>query len=355
MTTLSPSNQSELAAMLRDANARGQAVIPRGGGTKSDWGNPPARADVILSTAALNQVEEHAWADLTATVQAGVTLAQLQKILSERGQRLAVDPLWPEQASIGGVLSTNDTGALRLSFGGLRDLIIGVTIALADGTLAESGGKVVKNVAGYDLPKLVTGALGTLGVITRAVFRLHPLPHHSRTLTAKFTDAGKAQEFMLKMQASKLAHTALQLRAPEMECDVLIEGTQAGIDAQTATVRGFAPADENSSDVWRARQDLFAREGAIVKLSLLPADINGAVEALEGSPAVIQATGLGFAVTNAPAALRTKTGACVVLRQHGAPIDAWGPAGDALPLMRAVKQQFDPNGTLNPGRYVGGI
>src|SRR5713101_1270815 len=142
--------------------------------TKLAWGNSPAHAGLILSTARMNEIIEHAWADLTVTVQAGCTIQRLQETLAQHGQRLALDPLWPEKATVGGVLSTNDSGALRLRFGALRDLIIGVTIALPDGTLASSGGKVVKNVAGYDLPKLVTGAFGTLGVITRAVFRLHP-------------------------------------------------------------------------------------------------------------------------------------------------------------------------------------
>ncbi len=164
-----PATEQELAKVLKLADEAGLAVIPRGGGTKVDWGNPPGRADLILSTLRLNRILEHAWADLTVTVEAGCTIGKLQGTLAKHGQRLALDALWPEHATVGGMLSTNDSGALRLRFGSLRDLIIGVTLALPDGTLASSGGKVVKNVAGYDLPKLATGALGTLGVITRAV------------------------------------------------------------------------------------------------------------------------------------------------------------------------------------------
>ncbi|MGH9591821.1 MAG: FAD-binding oxidoreductase, partial [Bryobacteraceae bacterium] len=141
---ISPGTPEELAAELASANASGLAVIPRGGGTKSEWGNPPVRADAILSTLKLNRIIEHAWADLTVTVEAGCTVAALQKTLAEHGQRLANDPLWPERATVGGILATNDSGALRLRYGALRDLIIGVTLALPDGTLAESGGKVVK-------------------------------------------------------------------------------------------------------------------------------------------------------------------------------------------------------------------
>jgi len=167
-----PDNENQLASALSLANEAGMTVVPRGGATKLDWGNPPKKVNLILSTARLNRIVEHAWADLTVTAEAGCTLQSLQHTLAQHGQRLAFDGLWPERVTIGGVLSANDSGALRLRFGALRDLIIGVTIALPDGTLASSGGKVVKNVAGYDLPKLVTGALGTLGVITRAVFRL---------------------------------------------------------------------------------------------------------------------------------------------------------------------------------------
>src|SRR5207245_1417934 len=217
------------------ANRTGLAVIPRGGGTKLDWGNPPRHADLVLSTARLGRVLEHAWGDMTATVQAGCTVAQFQRTLAEHGQRLALDPLWPDRATVGGILATNDSGALRTRYGSLRDLIIGITLALPDGTLAKSGGKVVKNVAGYDLPKLATGSLGTLGVITEAVFRLYPLPRdvRSMSLTAASTDI--LCQIVLAVQDSRLAFTGLQVRA-ESECppqlDVRCEGTTAGIQAQ---------------------------------------------------------------------------------------------------------------------------
>jgi glycolate oxidase FAD binding subunit len=258
-----PRNETEVATALRVANDAGLSVIPRGGGTKTAWGNPPARADLLLSTVRMNQVIEHAWADLTVSVETGCTIGTLQNALAQYGQQIAVDPLWPEQATIGGILSTNDTGTLRIRYGGLRDLIIGVTIALPDGTLASSGGKVVKNVAGYDLPKLVTGALGTLGVITRAVFRLHPLPHNVRSFTFVLRDAADANRLVLAVQNSKLAHTGLQVRfnsgaAPEV--DIRFDGTDAGVAAQTEALRKLAtPATETQSndDVWLARQHLF--------------------------------------------------------------------------------------------------
>src|ERR1700756_4427309 len=258
-----PASEQELAAVLFFANDAEIAVIPRGSATKLTWGNPPKRAGLILSTARLNRILEHAWADLTVTVEAGCTLQALQEKLAKHGQRLALDGLWPEHATIGGALSTNDSGALRLRFGALRDLIIGVTIALPDGTLASSGGRVVKNVAGYDLPKLVTGAFGTLGVITRAVFRLHPLPRAAKTFSFTAENFPAMQQRILTIQDSQLAHTSLQIRCAAGElpaADILFEATDAGLAAQESQLRkllGSVPAEQSSGNIWNARQDLW--------------------------------------------------------------------------------------------------
>src|SRR6266446_5243667 len=382
-----PGNEQELAKVLRLANAAGLAVIPRGGGTKLEWGNRPARADVIVSTARLHRVIEHAWADLTVSAEAGCRIAKLQETLAKHGQRLALDALWPERATVGGVLSTNDSGALRLRFGALRDLVIGVTLALPDGTLASSGGKVVKNVAGYDLPKLATGAFGTLGVITRAVFRLHPLPHNSRSFSIPMKEAEEARRLIHAIQNSKLAHTALQARfeneaAPLV--DILFEGTEVGLDAQEAHLKELAETASvtvASPDIWNARQDLWSfakpESAAVVKISTLPAEMDKSATAIAKSAkvrqlrfkTVLQATGIGFLkLEGDPANLRlslqdlreqfeSNAGSLVVLHRPAgmAPIDAWGSAGDALPLMKAVKKQLDPGNALNPGRFVGGI
>jgi glycolate oxidase FAD binding subunit len=383
-----PGSEQELAKVLKLANVAGLAVIPRGGGTKLEWGNRPARADVMLSTARLNRVIEHAWADLTVNVEAGCTIAKLQETLAKHGQRLALDALWPEHATVGGVLSTNDSGALRLRFGSLRDLVIGVTLALADGTVASSGGRVVKNVAGYDLPKLATGALGTLGVITRAFFRLHPLLRVRRTISCVTTDLLEAQRLVLAIQNSKLAHSALQICCgTEMRprVDVLFEGTEAGLMAQVEEVKavtGSATISDSGADVWNARQEMFSggkkgeTEFAIAKFTSLPAQMAEAVEAIARLAAaelrwcvVAQATGIGWArlegkipaIESVLRELRAgleRSGGSLVLAHCAAgrsALDAWGKAGDALPLMRAVKRQFDPQGTLNRGRFVGGI
>jgi glycolate oxidase FAD binding subunit len=353
-TAAEPADEKETAAILRSANETGQAVIPTGGGTKLDWGNPPRKADILLSMRRQNRVVEHAWADLTVTVEAGCAIADLQNTLAQHGQRLAVDPLWPERATVGGILSTNDSGVLRLGYGSLRDLIIGVTLVLADGTIASSGGKVVKNVAGYDLPKLATGAMGTLGVITRAVFRLHPLPRNTRTLSIATGDAADSQRLILAILSAQLAPAAVQARKGNV--DILLEGTPDGIAAQQAAIETMGAVQESSPEVWSARQDLFAGGGTIVKFTTLPSRI--AASAAEFSRFVIQATGIGYARFDGDLAALRKTmeqdgGSLTIFGDTS--IDAWGSPGDALPLMRAVKEQFDPKGTLNPGRFVEGI
>src|SRR6267143_618824 len=382
-----PGTERELAEILRLSNEGGVAVIPRGGGTKLSWGNPPVRADLILSTSRLTEIVEHAWADLTVTVEAGCTIQKLQETLAQHGQRLALDPLWPEKATVGGVLSTNDSGALRLRFGALRDLIIGVTIALPDGTLASSGGKVVKNVAGYDLPKLVTGALGTLGVITRAVFRLHPLPLNSLSFRVSTVNAEETQKLVLAVQDSKLAHTFLQSHFSDEKppaSDILFEGTEAGLAAQETQLRNLAApgsVSEASNSSWTAREELWAfsdpASAAIAKISILPANMASTMKLVAHSAnaqqvrwkALLYATGLGWLrLEGKPGALQEalqvlrdelqgQDGWLVALHRPSKmpAFDAWGTASDTLPLMKAVKQQLDPKNTLNPGRFVGGI
>jgi glycolate oxidase FAD binding subunit len=381
-----PKDEKQLAAALSTANEAGIAVVPRGGATKLDWGNPPKKADLVLSTLRLNRIVEHVWADLTVTVEAGCTLNSLQKQLAQHGQRLALDALWPERATIGGILSTNESGALRLRFGALRDLIIGVTIALPDGTLASSGGKVVKNVAGYDLPKLVTGAFGTLGVITRAVFRLHPLPRSAKTFSFSPENHSTLQQHILAIQDSQLAHTSLQIRSASGEnpsADILCEATEAGLAAQEAQLQkllGSARVSQISEKAWNARQDLWRSptiKTLLAKISLLPTNIAKTLDFLKtlGDArktdwrVVLQATGIGMLCLNAEPPdltavvkelrneLQSRGGSFVVLHRPSglSSIDAWGDAGDTVPLMRALKHQLDPKNTLNPGRFVGGI
>jgi len=379
-----PGTAEDLARALRWAHAAGVKVSPRGGGTKLGWGNPPAACDLVLSTARLNRVLEHAWADMTVIVEAGCRVADLQKTLAEQGQRLALDPLWPERATIGGILSTNDSGTLRARYGSLRDLIIGITVALPDGTLAKSGGKVVKNVAGYDLAKLFTGALGTLGVIVQAIFRLHPLPRESRSLSFSGTPESLNQ-LLLAIQASKLTFTGLQLRAAQgsAHLDIRFDGTAAGIQAQVKQVQqiaGSMAASDAPANAWTSHQAIWdgATPALLTKFSVLPAQFAAVCALVERSAGaqslawkiVVQSVGAGYArLEGNEQGLRTalptlrdelaKMGGtlvalgCPVAVKRG--LDAWGPPSDAQPLMVRVKQRFDPDGTLNPGRFVGGI
>jgi glycolate oxidase FAD binding subunit len=372
-----PASAAEVAKVLKCADEVGLAVAPRGSGTKTGWGNRPKRCDLVLSLARMTQVIEHAASDLTVSVQAGCTVGTLQKVLASQGQRLAFDPLWPERATIGGTLAINDGGSLRIRFGALRDLIIGITLALPDGTLAKSGGKVVKNVAGYDLPKLATGSLGTLAVITDAVFRLHPVFAETRSLTVPMKDLHSANQLLLAIMDSRLAFTGLQMRAAReqaVEVDVRFEGTLAGVEGQVRELSRMASpnvAAQARAECWRARQDLFQPGAVVAKFSTLPAEL-AAFSGLLAQHArnsqwslVAQANGIGH--------LRIAAGADVLMRLRSAlepagslvvqqcppemkdRLDVWGSPGDTLPLLRRVKQQFDPKATLNPGRFVGGI
>jgi len=400
-----PHSDRDAASLLRFATDAGLSVIPRGGGSKLSWGNPPQRADMLLCTLGLHRIVEHTWADMTVTVEAGCTIAELQRALAKHRQRLAVDPLWPERATVGGILSTNDTGALRLSYGGLRDLVIGMTLVLPDGTIAKSGGKVVKNVAGYDLPKLATGALGTLGVITQAIFRVHPLPAGTQTLQLQPAGLPSMQRTILDLLNSDLPCAQMQACLASGVAPALylgLEGTEAGLAAQEKAIRERAqpmPLSFATPEVWRARQELWTppEEGvyaAVAKLSVLPSKLMEVAAALDRLAqarraqwrAVLQATGIGWmrveaaepasavelfremrtaiesgggSLTIAPlpprsAAAELVNGGATSLSAENV-IDFWGGAGDALPLMAAVKRQFDPQRTLNPGRFVGGI
>lgn len=384
---VAPGAYDEVAAVLRLASDEKLAVIPRGGGTKLGWGNAPRAADVLLSLERLDELLEHASGDMTATAQAGCTVERFNASLAEQGQRLALDVLWPERATLGGVLAANDSGALRLRYGALRDQVLGVTLALADGTVSRSGGKVVKNVAGYDLPKLLVGSLGTLGVVLDATFRLYPLPQNGSTLSVQTPTAQAANELMLAALDSTLAPTGLQLRVSSDEqstVDIRFEGHAAAVDAQAqqfrSIVAGLGGVFEVSSaenSVWRARQELWqgAAPALLLKTSLLQAELGAFASAVHAVATplrarwswVSQAFGTGglrlhgeneqillAALSLLRAEAHRRRGALVVLDAPldvKARVDVWGYKGDALPLMQRVRERFDPHATLNPQRF----
>ena len=383
-----PADASQIAEVLCAAQANGLAVTPTGGGTKLNWGNPVA-SGILLSLERLRALCEHAWQDMTCTVEAGCTWAAMQAELAKHGQMVALDPLWPDRATVGGIVASNDGGALRLKFGGLRDLIIGMTIVLADGTVARTGGKVVKNVAGYDLHKLMTGSFGTLGVITEVNFRLHPIGAHEQTwtITARdvaVPDATVFAEPLMALMDSRMTPSCVQLRSSQRECalDICIAAVPECLREHAARIQELFARfmiEERDNAVWQARQQLFdGGDAFLLKISLLPAELCtvtaelqqwAAAKAMEVTT-VGQATGLmTVAVNGSPDAatdlikdLRARVagfdGSMVVLRLPDSlrdNFDVWGLNSGALPLMREIKRRFDPGRTLNPGRFVGGI
>jgi glycolate oxidase FAD binding subunit len=378
--------------VLRVANERELSVIPRGGGTKIGWGNAPRSADVVLSTERLNRLLEHAHGDMTATVEAGMTVGALQRALAEQGQMLALDPAWPEHATIGGVIAADASGPLRARYGTMRDLLIGIGVVLPDGTIAHGGGKVVKNVAGYDLMKLFTGSLGTLGLITTATVRLHPRPAATTALSIEPCTAQDANAFMLELSALPLTPTGVQIVATGegYKLCVRLAGVEASVAAQSAKVIERAaeinmvarPLDDaEAQTAWREHETIYAGAGnaVVARWSVLPAAVAAALELFEeigqrlrlGQRVVAQATGTGLvrfeganeqALLAALGAARSRIGALggnfvvhLLPVESKERLDVWGPAGSTLALMRRVKAQFDPRGIMNPGRYVGRI
>jgi glycolate oxidase FAD binding subunit len=408
-----PGSVDEAAALLGLANEAGLAVAPRGSGTKMQLGNAPRAADLVLSTARLNRVLEHAAGDLVGRVEVGARLRDVQAELAKAGQWLALDP--PElDATIGGIIAANAFGPRRLRYGGVRDLLIGVTYVLPDGTGARSGGKVVKNVAGYDLNKLFTGSLGTLGLVAEAIFRLHPLPAATRTVMW-MRKGGSAQELSDAVQTvlhSYLVPSALDYSWSPADTLLAIrfDGIEPGVEAQALAAEKLLPErasiqTENDARAWRGggwlspnpsqRGTYMEVSEVLANLPLLLEDFEAVV--LGGRPQLVSGrfhlnteeipyrepgkelsghihghAGIGISIVYVVGSNELQVEAINTLRsrvaQRGgslvitrAPlevkraIDVWGDVGPALPLMRRVKQMFDPNSTMNPGRFVGGI
>ena len=382
-----PATPESLAKILAWATETGHTVVVRGGGTKLSWGPPPASADLLLSTTAMRAVVAHRHGDLTATVQAGATLAETNAVLSRHRQWLPLDPPWADRATIGGIVASNDSGPRRQRHGAPRDLIIGMTLARADGLLAKTGGIVVKNVAGYDLARLLTGSFGCLGVILTATFKLAPVAEASRTVTVEFPASERCSALVADLRAHASTPTALELTTPPATMLIRFESIEAvAVEQaeQAATVaRGHGGTvvvltGEDEAAVWRAHEvRVFEREGTIVKLVVVPSAVpltlvwlDAAAKARQLDYVVTGRAGLGVLYVGLHGAVSEQAAFIAALRerlptghgsatiQRGDPelkglVDVWGPIGDSLRIMREVKRRFDPTGTLNPGRGPG--
>ncbi len=404
-----PGSKEEVAAVLLAAGAADLPVTPWGGGTKMGIGAPPQRLGLVLGLKRLNRLLEHEPGDLTATAQAGMTLGALQRELGTRGQWLSLDPAHADEATLGGIVSSNAAGPRRHLYGACRDLVIGLTVVTAAGTLVKGGGKVVKNVAGYDLPKLFVGAFGTLGVIVEATVKLRPRPDADRMVVARFASLKEAGAAARAVMGSDLLPSALDLvdgetlRALELggpDGAALLIGVDGIVEQvhwqcteveRMLRLQGLVDArvlDADARDAaWRARGGLgrgaFPETAAVMKWVVLPAQVADVMEqgmgvALRAGLPVALAAHAGVGVVEAVLAggdgadattvsdvliewrtlVRAAGGQALV---ESAPlaikerVPVWDDLGPALRIMQRIKAQLDPSGLLNPGRFAGGI
>lgn len=398
-----PDTPAQLAAVMKELQVQKGRSLPFGAGTKLHWGGVSDSIQVGISTIRMNQLIDHAAGDLTVTAQAGMRLADLQAHLAQQNQFLPLNPSYSDAATLGGIIATADSGSLRHRYGGVRDLLIGITFVRADGEIARAGGRVVKNVAGYDLMKLFTGSWGTLGILTEVTFRVYPLPEASKTLVLT-GEQGAIARLAQAILSSALTPVAVELVAPAtmqrlghtgLGLVVQFQGLAVSLDAQAADLRQFAQAanlseatytDTAEAALWKQLQDLW--EGIPLgdtpqiaptpslscKVGVLPNQAAATLAKIADQfPSLTCGTihagsGLGllrFADPPSPSHLLDLRRLCeaqggflsllaapVDLKQQ---IDVWGYPGNALGLMRGIKQQFDPEKLLSPGRFVGGI
>lgn len=367
-----PTDVAELAEAMRAAQRDGRTVLVTGARTKIGWAPAPTSADLLIDTTGLDRIVEHTAGDLVVVAEAGVRLAALQEQLGTAGQWLALDPPEPG-ATLGGILSANASGPRRLRYGTVRDLLIGVTVVLADGTVAHAGGKVVKNVAGYDLGKLYTGAHGTLGVVVSTTWRLHPVQAARRVVVLDLPDPRAAGPLAIAVARSTLTPVAVELTATAGGAGSLVlvfesiaESVRAQADAAVALLGGGEQNDELPGSFG-------ARPGGagdlVLRLAFAPASLSAVLSALPAGTQVTASACTGVAYAALPAehaallgelraALAPHDGTAVVLAappELRSGLDHWGPVGDSLELMKRVKHRFDPERRLAPGRFVGGI
>ena len=384
---IEPETPEALAAALKQAADAGQSVSIRGAGTKDAWGRLTAEPGVTIGPRRLHRVLAHPHGDLTATVEAGAPLSDVNRALAEHGQWLPIDPPFSDRATIGGILATNDSGPLRQRYGTLRDQVLGVRVATTDGRLAKAGGQVVKNVAGYDLSKLVAGSFGTLAVIVSATFKLAPVWKASKTLVAAPANAEALGRLVGVVMGSQLEPVAFELRAdtagsgtPPLALLVRFASLPSVVDSQIDRARtllgaGGTPVQvhdgESERALWRGHDDhLWSAAGAIVRVSWLPARSAEVLGEIGQAQPLARldligraALGAGLIRVDADTAAQavvierfrrsTVLGNVVLLRGSAelkALVDVWGPSGDRQALFASMKRAFDPQGVLNPGR-----
>jgi glycolate oxidase FAD binding subunit len=384
MIELRPATLEEAGADLARAARDKLRVALLGGGTQVSRAGRRAPVDATLRTGAMARILDYAPADMVLAAEAGVTLEQVQAAARDHRQMLALDPPNPGRSTIGGLVATGGFGPHRTRYGAVRDLIIGVTLVLADGTVARGGGKVVKNVAGFDLPKIACGSHGTLGLVARATFRLHPLPEATASAVVLGCSAGHVAGLRATLRRAQLEPSSVvALRAEDGRLDVTVrfEGFGAGVQQQVARFVDLARAERVADDAVFVRRHDAIRTGGPLRLRVAtrPSHLDELEEAL--APLLASLSGAGFAwypmlgvgfvagdpgpgtftaMTRARAALVAGGGWLVVEDAPDPPaspadLDAWGPAPPSFAIMRELKARFDPDHRLNAGRFVGGL
>ena len=397
-----PASIHEIQEVLIYAGERKLSIIPAGNGTKLGVGNPPEKVELVLSMTRLKGMLEYEPADLTVTVQAGIRLADFQGKLAENGQWLPIDPPYTDRATLGGIIAANSSGPSRLRYGTARDLVIGLQVIQSNGTVVKSGGKVVKNVAGYDLNKLYIGSFGTLGIITELTFKLFPLPETECTVLLTFREIGQGASVALEFTRSQLLPTFLNLFNAMPFSEIADPCLVIGLDGHPETVawqveqvqslakqNGAVGVEVCTGERQRALRVLMRTfpEGArtlqstICKANLRLTDVEGFINAalvigndLHGTVHTMGLMGNGIVyvafselperaeLASAIARLRDdaiRVGGNLIV--EAAPtalkrqIDVWGPVGNSLGLMKGIKAKLDSIGLLNPGRFVAGI
>ncbi len=384
----SPNAQEELAEVIACAYRNRWQILPTGNGSKLGWGGVAKNIDLVVSTSRLNRLVEHAVGDLTVTAEAGMKFCDLQAILAKEGQFIALDPAYPQDATLGGIVATADAGSLRQRYGGVRDMLLGLSFVRFDGQIAKAGGRVVKNVAGYDLMKLFTGSYGTLGIISQVTFRVYPIPDASQTvvLTGTADNIAQAAKTLL---GSALTPTAIDLLSSGfgigegMALVTRFQSVEASVKEQSARLlevgqhlglKGSSYGGNDESNLWQKlgeqMQGDATKGGISCKIGVLPTAAIATLSLVDkmNAIALIHAgSGLGVlrldsidkeAVGRVREHCQSHGGFLTVLEAPVAfkqQFDVWGYSGNALDLMRKIKQQFDPVNMFSPCRFVGEI